>query len=57
MTFMLTLLGFFSVAGALLVIIVGTMWIVNLEVTEMTGINFARLWVKKHYERIHRSVK
>ena len=57
MTFMLTLLGFFSVAGALLVIIVGTMWIVNLEVTEMTGINFARLWVRKHYERFYRSVK
>lgn len=45
--FMLVLLGFFTIAGSLLVVIVGTIAIINYEIYEMTGIDFAKRIVRR----------
>lgn len=41
------LLGLLTVLSACIVVIVGAIWILNLEITELTGMDFAETYTKK----------
>jgi len=48
---LLIALSFVVIMTAMLIVIVGGVWIINLELIELTGIDFAKAWVRYRLRR------
>ncbi len=49
--YLLIALSFIVLVTAMLIVIVGGVWIINLELIELTGIDFAKSWIRYRLRR------